>query len=263
MLTHDLLDRAEDIALAAGAKGLRDKREPGRRAKARFEARYQAIVARHFARQARRLRDWLTLNPPQKASKASLPLSLDEALEYDDDFTAELLRLYQEVTRDGVALAGATATFDIDYTLVNTAAARWAREYVGGLVKGIDDTTRAAVREAVAGFIETPGATLGDVMQALPFDAGRAERVAVTEITRAYGQTQLLEAEEMARENPGVQVTLIWFANNDDVQCEICGKLNGKEVNQGEPFTGEGEDAIYAPPAHPRCRCWTDKRTNI
>ena len=263
MLTHDLLDRAEDIALAAGAKGLRDKREPGRRAKTRFEARYQAIVARHFARQRKRVAEWLTFQPPQKAAKASLPLSLDEALEYDDDFTAELLRLYQEVTRDGVALAGAQATFDVDYTLVNTAAARWAREYVGGLVKGIDDTTRAAVREAVASFIETPGATLGDVMQALPFDAGRAERVAVTEITRAYGQTQLLEATELARENPGVDVVLTWNTNNDDKVCNVCGPLNGKEAREGEPFFGEGEDAVYAPPAHPNCRCWTQARTRI
>jgi hypothetical protein len=264
-MLSDLLDRAEDIAAGAGAKGLRDKREPGRREKTRFEARYQAIVQRHFSRQLRRVQQWLAVQPPPKAAKATLPLSLDEALEYDDNFDAELLRLYQEVTRHGVSLFGATATFDIDYTLVNTEAAKWARSYVGELVKGIDDTTRQAVREAVAGFIETPGMTLGDVMQALPFDEGRAERVAVTEITRAYGETTRLAAEELKREFPDVRVTVRWETNNDDTVCDICGPLNGKEVNEGEPFTPAAGDkeAIYNPPAHVNCRCWASTRTRI
>lgn len=268
MVLRDALDAAEDIARAAGAKGLRDAREPGRRAKTRYEARYQAIIERHFRRQAKRIADWLTLNPPQKATpgkgaKAVLPLSLDEALEYDDDLEMSLLRLYQEVTRDGVALAGAQTGIGIDYTLTNTEAAKWARQYVGTLIKNVEDTTLQATREAIAGFIETPGMTIGDVMQALPFDAGRAERIAVTEITRAYGQSEMAVATELARENPGVRVTLEWFTNNDDKVCGVCGPLNGKEVNEGEAFTGEGEDAIYAPPAHVNCRCWSQARTRI
>jgi hypothetical protein len=174
------------------------------------------------------------------------------------EMLAELMRFYY-----GVALAGAQTGIGIDYTLTNTEAAKWARQWVGTMIKGIEETTLQATREAIAGFIETPGMTIGDVMQALPFDAGRAERIAVTEITRAYGQSEMAVARELARENPGVRVTLEWFTNNDDRVCAICGPLNGKEVNEGEPFFGEGEDAVYAPPAHPACRCFSQARTRI
>lgn len=260
------LSAAEDMALSLGAKGLRDRREPGRREKQRFEARYQAIVQRHFRRQARRVRGWLEANPPVRlAGKAALPMSLDEALEYDDDFSAELLRLYREVAYHGVALFGADVSFDIDYTLVNREAAQWARQHVGTLIKGIDETTRGIVRESVASFVETPGMTIGALIQSLPFDAGRAERVAVTEITRAYGETARIAGEELRREFPDVAVVVMWFTNNDDRVCPICGPLNKMEVWQGEPFVpaDEGREAVYAPPAHVNCRCWARPRTDI
>lgn len=246
------LDAAEDYARAHGAVKGRDPREPGRRHKAKAEARMQAIVQRHFRRQAKRLREWLALNPP--AQKVALPLSLDDALEYDDDFEAEALRAMLDFTKDGVSMFGQTVDIGLDYTLTNTRAAKWARAYVGRLIKGIDDTTRQAVREAVASFVETPGMTLGDVMARLPFDEQRAQAVAVTEVTRAYGQATLEAAAQLREEYPDVRVTVRWNTNNDDRVCPICRPLDGAEVDEGDSFTDDaGGEPVYGPPAHVNC----------
>jgi hypothetical protein len=254
------LDAAEDYALSRGAKGLRDAREPGRRQKAKAEARLQAIVQRHFRRQAKRIAELMSLTPPAKVTKAlgDLPPGFEDAL-MDDDFEAEMLRAMLDFTRDGVSMFGQTVGIGLDYTLVNTEAAKVARRYTLNLIKDITDTTRKAIQESVAAFVETPGMTIGDVMAQLPFDAVRAQRVAVTEITRAYSGAEVIAAKELQKEWPDVPVVITWHANNDDIQCPVCGELDGKERD----VDGEFDDGIQQPPAHINCRCYLSTRTRI
>lgn len=258
------LDAAEDYAIVSGAKGMRDKKEPGRGKKMRAEARLQSIVERHFRAQKKRLREWMSLNPPTKATKATLPMSLDDALEYDDAFESELFRAMIDFTHDGISLATQTLGIGIDYTAVNTEAAKWSRKYVGKLIKRIDKSTRQSVRETIAAFVETPGMTMGDVFKRLPFDSSRAQMVGTTEVTRAYAEAELAVARELRRENPGVRVTVTWYTNNDDIVCDGCGPLNEKEVDEGEAFAEDADgEPVYAPPLHPGCRCWPSARTRI
>ena len=147
----------------------------------------------------------------------------------DADFwaeEAELLRtsLLQQLvgTIDALAsMAIASVESDFaggaDWALVNADAAKWAREQVGELIGGITDTTKTAVRETVATWIES-GGELSDLQKTLSriFGDSRAELIATTEVTRAFD-----EANDLVRQRVGLPAA-----------------------------------TVHAP-AHPRCRCYT------
>lgn len=153
---------------------------------------------------------------------------------------------------------GVTVVFDqlqnvgmaFDFTLVNTQARDWASRYTGELIQQIDETTRQAVREAVARWVEN-----GEPLDALiadlrsgPFSARRASLIASTETTRAYA-----EANEIAYRESGVVSQVEWRAAVDERVCPVCGGLHGTRAPLGGTFAG----GYRNPPAHPGCRCWT------
>ncbi len=252
------IDRIDDHLHAIGALKGRDPREPGRLVKQRNETRLAAIVARHFRKQKQAIDHMLAIMPPAKATK-SVYDPYYEALT-DDEFGPNVNRLILEFVKDGIQLFADTASIAMDYTLTNIEAAKWARKYTYDLVKGIDDTTRKALQDAISGFIDTPGTTIGDVMDALPFDETRSQLVATTEVTRSYAMAQNLAGYQMKQDFPDVKVVKIWYTNNDDKVCPICGPLEGAEVELGDTFDGG-----YNIPGdtHPGCRCWIDTRTRI
>ena len=136
----------------------------------------------------------------------------------------------------------------LDWTLVNQAAADWARQYTFELVKGITKTSRKALQTQLANWIES-GEALPDLARRLETIYGpvRAEMIAVTEATRAYaeGNTKTWGISDVVEARR-------WNTANDDDVCRICAPLNGEVRKLGEAFTG----GIENPPAHPRCRCW-------
>lgn len=143
-------------------------------------------------------------------------------------------------------LAGVGMAFD--WTLVNTQAREWARQYTGQLITQIDETTRRSVREAVTRWIdngEPLDALVGD-LRAGPFSERRARMIASTEVTRAFAS-----ANEIAYQQSGVVKEVEWRAAMDERVCPVCGGLNGKRVPLGQRFEGGA-----FPPAHPGCRCW-------
>jgi len=155
------------------------------------------------------------------------------------------------------AIEGATG-LGIDWTLINTAAARWATDYAGKLVKGITKTTRGNVGQHVAEFVETPGMTIGDLRQKLAtlpaFNDNRARMVAVTEVTRSYFAGNM--ATVRTYENEGLFTwEKRWSTVNDGLVCQICRPLHRKKVaGLDTPFeTLVGP--LQGPPAHPSCRC--------
>lgn len=255
----DVLRQALRLAIPAieeyikrRAPNPRDKREPRRDAKWKLEQRISALFVRRFRAQAELLRTYLQNTTGRKDWAG------DNLFPEDEEFTAELLRLVTAGVIDGSDAFGLAINFDVDWTLTNAEAAAWARKYVGELIKDIDRTTLDAVRTAVQNFVQTPGMTLGDVMNALPFDPVRAEMIAVTEVTRAYAQGQKMAGETLKEKYPDVEVVKTWFTNNDDLVCPICAPLDGMTVPMDDDFPD-----IDMPPAHPRCRCWIDYRTNI
>lgn len=221
---------------------VRDRREPGRREKLRVQLRMAAVIRKLFLAQRERIAAWAQ-------TLKALPDIPPGLLDADD---AELVLALIEGLTGGIALTAQQVRLDADWTRANTRASRWARQYVGQLIREINSTTLDAVRQAVALYVETPGMEIGDLMRLLPFDAERALRIAVTETTRAFAQGQAAARDELREQFPDVVVETVWHTNNDDIVCDVCGPLDGRAVD---------DDTI--PPAHPNCRCWISVNTRI
>lgn len=84
------------------------------------------------------------------------------------------------------------------------------------------------------------------------FGRARAIRIATTEVSRVFAQSELFAA----RANPFI-VYLQWLTANDELVCPICGpranRVVGKEDEDG--FRVATDNAVGYPPAHVMCRC--------
>jgi hypothetical protein len=239
---------------------MRDKREPGRRRKEQAELRLSMIIRRMFRRQKARVQAQLEAQHPGRKALATLD-NIDIS---DDEAMAELIAEIIIATRDGVNLFDEGMNLTLDYTVTNTEAAEWARKYAYDLVKDIDAKTVDALQQAISAFVETPGMTIGQVMDMLPFDEQRAQRVATTEITRAYAQGQQMAGNELAKEYPDVKVKKRWFTTQQDIVCELCRPLDGMEVDIDENFyEPDNEYQDGNPPRHVGCMCWLSEYTDI
>lgn len=240
-------------------KARRDMREPGRRRKMAMEARLEAALMRMFRRQAKHIRDYLTNTHPDRKAIMDAPPVFSPGLLGDPEFEIILRLILMEAARDGVDLFAEQVLIGMDYTGTNERAARWARAYTDDLLRGLNATTNEAVGRWIADFVETPGMTIGDVIRNLPFNEVRAQRIATTEITRAYAEGNQLAGEDLKRQLPGVRVVKTWFTNADLVVCPLCVELDGREVD----INGEFEPGVNNPPRHVNCRCWTQTTTAL
>lgn len=147
-----------------------------------------------------------------------------------------------------------------DWTLAHTEARRWASQYTGQLIGGLNATTRQRVVDAVTEWVQN-GQPLDALIAELSpiFGRERAELIASTEVTRAYA-----EGSRRAYQQAGLTYWQ-WATAADERVCPICGPLNGQTVAIGTDFSGVLPDEVRqgirverfdAPPAHPRCRCW-------
>ncbi len=75
------------------------------------------------------------------------------------------------------------------------------------------------------------------------FSPVRAERIAVTETTRAVVEGERAYVAELERET-GQRMIPIWMTANDERVCPICAPRNEKPI----------KDGVY-PPGHVGCRC--------
>ena len=159
-----------------------------------------------------------------------------------------------DIARQQVEVGG----ISVDWTLVNIGARDWAQQYAGTLVTQIDEVTARAIGKAVAGWIENT-LTYDELLKQIGDLAGpeRAERIASTEITRAYA-----EGSREAWAASGSITLMRWRTSQDERVCDVCGSLDGQVVQViGGEFVhpgGEGLEKLagtrYAnPPAHPRC----------
>ncbi len=172
-------------------------------------------------------------------------------------------RAVQDSADLGVAVAVDTLEgvgFGFDYTLANTAARDWALTYTDDILRQLATTTERGVGQAVARWVDN-GEPLSKLVDDLGifFDKKRAERVAATEVTRAFA-----EGNRIAYRESGVVGYWEWRTANDEIVCPTCGALNGKRVGLIEgDWRGHLPDElaarsrpITAPPAHVNCRCW-------
>lgn len=179
------------------------------------------------------------------------PASADRIDEAAEALRVALTWTLEEGAALGVRVGGETlASLGIEFSAsgVNEAALAWARDYAGQLVTGINDTTRSALREKIAQWIES-----GDALDALvdelepTFGAGRARLIASTEVTRSFAQGNL-----RAWQTVEAVTGKTWRTAADERVCPVCRPLAETKAKLNETFEGSYD----APPAHPGCRCW-------
>lgn len=174
-----------------------------------------------------------------------------------DELTAAILPVIERAVMGATEVQTGEAKADPmvvpitwDQAVIAGEAARWAVTHAGALIGDIVDHTFSLVREGVARFMRTPGMTIGDLRRTLEpaFGETRAQRIAVTETTRAFAAGQKLVQDELRRGGLGLE--RIWRTSNDERVCPICGPLEDRRES-------EGWDGMDGPPAHVNCRCWT------
>lgn len=212
------------------------------------EARLARAIARMSAGQRARLFE--IMGDPPRLENVGAEYWNGAFAEWQGVLTPELESIFVD---SAMAMLEATPAIGVDWDLVNRGAADWARRYGGELVRKIDDTTKQAVRDAVADYYEE-GLNLGQLRERLGrwFGPVRADMIATTEVTRASVEGEREIARELGAQ--GVRMVEIWQTNNDEMVCPVCGPRHGV-------VKGEGTGMAYwteadGPPAHPRCRCW-------
>lgn len=137
--------------------------------------------------------------------------------------------------------------FGFDWTLANVAAREWALRHTNDLLNQLGTTSERVVGQAIGRWVSN-GEPLQSLINDLEpvFGQARAERVASTEITRAYAM-----GTKEAYTASGVVAMIEIRASMDERVCPICGGLAGKRfpLETGAPIYG-------FPPFHPSCRCW-------
>lgn len=145
---------------------------------------------------------------------------------------------------------------DLNFELANVAAAAWAAENAALLVNELIGARQRSVQNAISEIVRD-GGTIGDlvnrIVQAGLFSPQRAEAIAVTELTRAFAQGNMIAWRES-----GVVTEREFRTNEDEFVCPRCGPLNEQVKPLDEPFVNENTGEIVDnPPVHVRCRCWT------
>jgi len=132
---------------------------------------------------------------------------------------------------------------------VNIEAEKWARRHALRLAKGLNKTTRTLARQRIAAWVAggtNDRAALVDSLSEIIGPRWRAEMIAQTEITRAYGEAHRIVGDR----TKGIKYTIWWTARDERV-CPVCAPLHGAKIRKGGTFPG----GFRSPPAHPRCRC--------
>jgi SPP1 gp7 family putative phage head morphogenesis protein len=142
---------------------------------------------------------------------------------------------------------------DFDWTMVNQAARDWLKRRTFQLTYAnefsLTRSTERRLRGAIDDFIASPDMTMNQLGEAIGglFDFGRAEVVAITEVTKAFARSQQAVWKEA-----GIIEKQRWNTAVDEFVCPICAPLNGRVIGIDEVWGGY----IDSPPAHPQCRCW-------
>jgi hypothetical protein len=87
----------------------------------------------------------------------------------------------------------------------------------------------------------------------------RAFTIATTEMAFAYNKGADEGIRQAQQQNLIGKVRRVWSTAADENVCQICGALNGQEIDMDDDFNFNGS-SLYdgqkqTPPAHPRCRC--------
>ena len=153
---------------------------------------------------------------------------------------------------DGAEILPPSLQALMNFDVVNQAALEYARAYRYEWIKGINNTTRKQVQQAVSNWIGSGDPLKNLEKQIAPiFGKVRAEMIASTEVTRVFA-----DANQAAWKSTGFVGGKVWMTSKDDRVCPICSPMQGKEVALNNYFPSDMGGGYKSPPAHVRCRCW-------
>lgn len=224
-----------------------------------LEQRIAQVMGRALTQQERAILELIA--PPFPGAAVNLSKLNGQVWELQGRAVTAMAEVLMEGYHTGARVAELNGLpVEVDYNLVNDQARTWAYDHAGETIDGVQATTRQVVGEALSHFVGQLDVTRQDLEDLLAphFGAARAEMIAVTEATRSLVQGVHASAQQAV--DAGFQLSEIWHTSQDDLVCEICGPVNDKaEETPGSRHwvTNEGPDLWDAPPAHPRCRCWT------
>lgn len=261
-----ILQRQEQGLFVPEEMKRRDRREPMRTEKEILEDNINMTLKRYWKGQRGKVLERVNAMFPDRKNFVPFDDIFDQFGDLFNKAVAALVRYILTGVIGGVELFAESVTVGVDWAGYDQRALDFAKTYAFNLIKDIDATSKIRVSKAVQSFVELPGFTIGDLEGLLKpiFGEQRSRMIAVTETTRAYARGQQLAADELKKKFPDVRVVKTWFTNNDDQVCELCGPLNGVEVDHDKPFyeiTDEYTDGN--PPRHVNCRCWISSRTRF
>lgn len=190
------------------------------------------------------------------------PLSMefwsDEAKIAWGELSPLMLRILFNGAQSGAALMPSGMDVLVNWDWFNDAAIRFMAQWRGGMFAEMDNYTRTRTIRTISDWIQS-GDALPILEQRLEplFGKSRAKRIAATEVTRAYGEGNIL-----AWQSSGVVHGKRWQTARDERVCPICGPLHDKVVSLSGGWTMDTGGQIVegfgltAPPAHVNCRCW-------
>ena len=183
------------------------------------------------------------------------------------DVLPTLTGIAQDVALTATVRSGGLA----DWRTVNEAVIAWTdshyRSVAGdalGSIPNLDNTARDAVADAVNRWQRgelNAGAGRGGLPRLIAelqnveeFGVDRAARIAITETTRIFSESERTAAQA----NPNMEY-LVWQTASDEVVCLICAPMEGQRIPKGQATFPGG----YYPPAHPNCRCGVTAVTEL
>jgi hypothetical protein len=190
---------------------------------------------------------------------------IDEAGELYDNTAAVVLRVYQAGGMYAARQLPLWSQVLTSWEAFNRSAIEYLRWYRLNTVPQINDTTRRLAVDAIEEWIRS-GARFQNLIGMLEpiFGETRAERIAVTEVTRTFAQGNI-----SAWKATGVVTEKVWRTARDELVCPFCGNLDGQTVSIDADFNIpldrlppeiakklSGPLLYQSPPAHPNCRCY-------
>ena len=142
--------------------------------------------------------------------------------------------------------------YGIAFNVNSPEAIAWAQQHAAELAKGLSETTRDDIKQAIADAMAGGGLdeAYDDILAAVG-DPDRAELIARSESMMAANEGN--RASMTAAVDAGLlpsNVRIEWIASPD--ACDDCLDLDGETRDIDGEYPGDGGDG---PILHPRCRC--------
>jgi hypothetical protein len=221
--------------------------------RAQLEAQLARVLGRLLRAQMGKLLE--LMGDPPRIENVPPEFWEEQGAEFDQSIRPFLQRLFQ----DQAARLVSETPLGVDWALINDRAVSWARSYTYDLVRGINTTSRQTLQRALSSYY-TDGMTIGDLENMISgtFGPVRSEMISITEITRASSRGEDALWEEL--HNNGIDMITFWNTNADELVCDICSPLDGREADgreNGEPYWIHPDSSEKVTmPAHVRCRCF-------